>query len=502
MSEDEVKVLVTIPECKICYESFKTSTPSTLSCGHTFCIKCLRSMSIPNCPTCRQSFDSPKPNYELAEIFKGEQQPSPIVEKEQLNELQTHAYNLMKRRKNIFLTGSPGCGKSYVIKSFYRNFCTKYHIGLTITTGVSSLLIGGKTLHSFLGIQLGKESVAKLYSRIMRNPSCLLRWQYLDILIIDEISMLSPELFDKLEELARLIRKDTQPFGGIQLILSGDFLQLPVVNSHELCFEAKSWKKCVTNTVQLVDIIRQSDKTFQKCLNEIRVNNLSQESKELIKQLNNKKLEPKYGIQPTLIMTTNRNIDVINNKKNEELGESEYFDYELDIEINQEYCFESIEQRRKVVENYRKLCNAKDTLSLCVGSQVMLLYNKDQSNGLVNGSRGVVVGFDHDFPVVRFLNGMEQTIGCHTWEFTDENDVWTVRINMIPLKLAWALTVHSCQGQTLDYAHINFENVFEYGQVYVSMSRVKSIEGLSIKNLNLTDIMAHPKALSFYKNLE
>ena len=419
-----------------------------------------------------------------------------------MNELQNQAYDLMKQGKNIFLTGSPGCGKSYVIRKFYENFCTKLKIGLTSTTGVSAIIIGGKTLHSFLGINLAKENAFDLYRKLSYSSKYSTRWMELDILIIDEVSMLSAELFDKLEEVARYIRGNTKPFGGIQLILSGDFLQLPVVGSKLLCFEAQKWSTCIETTIQLTEIVRQNDKIFQKCLNEIRINQLSQESKELIATLNQKQLNPKFGIEPTIIMTTNKNVDIINNKKNTELGSSEYFDYEIEIKPDSEYKFSSFRDQERIIDGVRKSCNAKDRLMLCVGSQVMLLYNRDQDRELVNGSRGVVIGFSNDFPIVRFINGIEEVIEYYTWKFTDDENTPMVNISMIPLKLAWAITVHSCQGQTLDYAHIDFDYVFEYGQVYVSMSRVKNIEGLSIKNLSIRDIKAHPKALEFYRNLE
>jgi ATP-dependent DNA helicase PIF1 len=154
-----------------------------------------------------------------------------------------------------------------------------------------------------------------------------------------------------------------------------------------------------------------------------------------------------------------------------------------------------------MMEKYRKSSLAPETLQLCVGAQVMLVCNLDLESGLANGSRGVVVSIVEDVPVVRFMNGEERVISHWQWEI-EEDRKKQVRITQIPLRLAWAQTIHKAQGSTIDYAEMDLSNVFTYGQAYVALSRVRSLEGLSIIDINYEAVKAHPKALEYYRNLK
>ena len=174
-----------------------------------------------------------------------------------LNERQQEAYNHISNGENVFITGGGGVGKSTLIKYIYQHFKDNKKIACTSTTGTSAILIGGMTLHSYLGIGLGTAKVESLVKKIRSRPIIRKRWQELDILIIDEISMLSPELFEKIDKVAcrlrrrSLLKGKNEPFGGIQMILSGDFCQLRCINSERFCFESEIWKKCITRTVHL-----------------------------------------------------------------------------------------------------------------------------------------------------------------------------------------------------------------------------------------------------------
>lgn len=420
-----------------------------------------------------------------------------------LNEQQQRAFDAMIKGKSIFLSGSAGTGKSMLIKKFYSEYSHLLRIAITSTTGVSAVILGGKTLHSYLGIGLGTTSKERLAFKIKKGIATRNRWQKLDVLIVDEISMLSPELFDKLEYIARVVREKDTPFGGIQLILSGDFLQLPVVGSDKLCFEADTWNNCIDDMIYLTEIMRQRDTTFQECLNEIRIGNISEKSKSILKSITNKKLSPQFGIQPTIIYTTNESVDLINNeelyKLNEEGSVEDYYDYKMATFINKNLVPESI--RDSFIEKFTKSIPAKAELTLCVDAQVMLLCNSIEDDGLSNGSRGIITEFVDGIPKVKFLNGVEKIVSFHTWSQTDDYDNVLIGLTQIPLKLAWCLTVHSCQGQTIDYAIVNLSRVFTYSQVYVAISRVKDLNGLSITNLNLNTIKANPKALQFYNDI-
>lgn len=419
------------------------------------------------------------------------------MESLKLSEKQKDALNKIIKGYNIFLTGAGGVGKSLIIKLFYDEYKDSKKIGITSTTGTSAILIGGTTLHSFLGIGLGKDSAESLYLKIKKKAYMFKRWRDLDTLIIDEISMLSPHLFDKLELLARKLRYNELPFGGIQLILTGDFLQLPCIETDEFCFEAKSWDKCIKYSIYLTEIFRQEDSLFQTCLNEVRIGKLSKKSIDVLKSRVNKDLFNSSGILPTKIYSLNIDVDKENEKelnklslKNEDL---EFFEYELEVNL--------LKKNLKFVdEKIKKNCIAPQNLQLCIGAQVILLYNIDLESGLANGSRGIITKFEDNLPIVKFINGIECAIDYQEW-IIEENGEKIISITQIPLKVAYAITVHRSQGLTIDFAELDLSDIFEYGQAYVALSRVKNLEGLSIKNLNIKKINANKKAVQYYEKL-
>ena len=432
----------------------------------------------------------------MVEKFNREQM-SKEINNIKLNTKQNYAYNLMAQGKNIFLTGPGGVGKTALIKMFTKVYSKVKKIAVTSTTGTSALLINGTTIHSYLGIGFGSERVEKLVDKIKSMPWLKKRWTSTDVLIIDEVSMMNPELFDKVEEIARIIRKNKFPFGGIQLILSGDFCQLPVVGSTKFCFEADSWNFCVEETVYLTEIIRQGDKIFQDVLNNVRLGNINAKVMGILKQRKGINLTNDFGIMPTKLYSTNIDVDRINNNELDKLAEKDitFYEYEMDTHVNA-----NVGNRAGVIEKFKKSCNAPEILQLCVGVQVMLLKNLDLANGLANGSRGVVIGFLQDLPVVKFLNGEERIIDMEVWEVI-ENDKPILSAKQIPLKIAYAISIHKSQGCSLDFAEIDLSNIFEYGQAYVALSRVKSLQGLSIIGIDYNNICAHPKALEFYSNI-
>jgi ATP-dependent DNA helicase PIF1 len=421
-----------------------------------------------------------------------------MTDKIKLNNKQNEAYSLMSQGKNIFITGMAGGGKTSIIKLYKNVYGNSKQIAVTSTTGVSALLIGGTTLHSYTGIGLGTGSVGSITTTIFKRAYLRKRWNDLDTLIIDEISMLSPDLFDKLEEIARVVRHDERPFGGIQVILSGDFCQLPAINADgKFCFQAESWNKVITHTVYLDKIIRQSDPVFQKCLNNIRIGSMTKDTISMLKSRVGIKLTNAHGIKATKLFSLNYAVDRVNEQELDVLAEDDHGFYEYNMEI--EVYSKNI--KASVIDKFKKYCTAKQTLQLCIGAQVMLLCNLDLDCKLANGSRGVVVRFVNDIPVVKFLSGSERIIDYHIWE-VEENDKKTMRATQIPLKLAWACSIHKIQGATLDYVEIDLSQVFEYGQAYVALSRVKNLSGLSIIDIDVDKIKAHPEAIEYYNNLK
>lgn len=404
-----------------------------------------------------------------------------------LNEKQRDALNDVRERKNIFLTGPAGSGKSFLINVIKRLYDKQ--VAVTSTTGVSAVQLSGKTIHSWAGIGLGTGSVNELVKKIKKSKA-ICRWKYTKMLIIDEISMLSPEVFDKLCEIGMKIRNNNIPFGGIQLILCGDFLQLPVVNSASFCFKAKYWDSVVHKVVYLDKILRQKNKSFAKMLEKARLGICTKKMKTLFLSRCGLKPNMDDGIIPTRLYSKNMEVDTINNVELDKL-EGNLYTYDVDIEkrglVND-----------RLLDNFIKR-DKKITLKL--GAQVMLTENIDVENGLANGSRGVVVGFANELPIVKFKCGVQQVVG--RFERTYDCDNCWIKKRQVPLRLAWAITIHKCQGMTIDciVTNLHKDEIFEYSMAYVALSRVKSIEGLYLDAFSLRSIKCHPKALEFYQKL-
>jgi ATP-dependent DNA helicase PIF1 len=423
-----------------------------------------------------------------------------------MNDQQEAAVDAIRQKKNIFLTGAGGTGKSHTIR-FITEWCNTVGIRVAITamTGCAALLLGGKTLHSWAGIGLGRETPAELAAVILKKTPSRRRWLDTQLLVIDEISMMDPELLEKLDRVARLVRKQPlQRFGGLQLVLSGDFCQLPPVQKDKetvFAFESPVWSTLIDETHNLLKIERQHDPIFQRILGEARLGVLTQESIDILKGRMNK-IIPESDILPTLLYSRNKEVDMINKKNMDVLdGSIVAFDVQTVFQTKHRVFLptQSIDVQR-ALERLDLDAPYEAHLELKLGAQVMLLTNLDQEAGLVNGSRGVITGFaPSGLPMVRFLNTSNSIIiDRASWWLPDDN--YTGR-SQIPLKIAYAITIHKSQGSTLDCALIDIgSNTFEYGQAYVALSRVRSLEGLYIHRINPKMILCHPKVVAFYKS--
>ena len=441
-----------------------------------------------------------------------------------LNPGQQAAFDAIMKGKSIFLTGPGGTGKSFLIKEVFDKLNTPGHsVSLTAMTGCAALLLHSKakTLHSWSGIGLGADVVPLLVGKIKKSNRARLRWLKTDTLVIDEVSMMTPELFEKLEEIARRIRKDDRPFGGIQLIMVGDFFQLPPVSRGEVSFvfESPLWASMGLTTHALTEIVRQKNPEFQAILNEARTGTLTKASLKVLRRrmdLDYKSLE----IQPSMLFTRRGEVDSINATHLKKLT-TEKKTYSATTVFNPITQTLGLSKASLEVETavqaLDKVAAYSVELTLAVGAQVMLLTNINPGAGLVNGSRGVVVGFERPskeseegdlsggklptkhidvlFPVVRFKGG-KQLIQFHDWELQEFPGV---KRQQIPLKLAYAITIHKAQGATLDCALIDVGGrTFEYGQAYTALSRVKDMESLYIHDLAPEAFKAHPKVVAFY----
>ncbi|ABF82136.1 hypothetical protein MIV106R [Invertebrate iridescent virus 3] len=413
------------------------------------------------------------------------------------NPEQEWVLQLMDEGKSIFINSPAGTGKSALVKHWCSKTTTK-NIGLTSTTGISALNLGGSTVHSFLGIGLGVDTVDELYDRILKNHDKRELWLRLDVLVIDEVSMLQPELFDKLERLARKLRSSSERFGGIQIIATGDLFQLPCVgNDSSLIVDSKKFKKCIQVTIKLRNIVRQEDAQFKAVLNKVRVGLVDEHVEQVLKSRFGKTKSLPSNIRPTKLFCTRKSVQDINEKHLNKLAEMGYEFREYNMEFINQECPISFEY---IVQNFTRNSTTPETLHLCLQTQVVLTYN--QSPYLVNGSRGVVVDFtEEEYPVVEFLNGTTQVIKPHKFalHYTSRRGK-TQQVGyavQIPLKIAYALTIHSCQGLTIDYAIIDLNDCFEFGQAYTALSRVKTLDGLFLKKFDFGVIQPHPRALEY-----
>jgi ATP-dependent DNA helicase PIF1 len=454
---------------------------------------------------------------------------------------QQKAVDYAGQRHSFFLTGAGGTGKSFVIQHIVEAIeKSGRDVALTAMTGCAALLLGSnaKTLHSWAGIGLGKESVEVLVPKIKKSNKSRKNWLAADCLIIDEVSMMTPDLLDKLEAIAKVIKKNKAPFGGLQVILVGDLYQLPPIYKEgeltaanaQFVFESQSWRNYIKDVVVLDKVHRQSDPVFLQILNEARAGALSAES---IKILESRKTNAwkKLEIKPTLLFTRRADVDDVNVAQLQKCaGEDVVYKVKT---VKLPTVFATEQDVQWAIERMDKNSPYVPELRLRKGAQVMLLTNKYTEYKLVNGSRGVVVGFSDDndkkqlaelekgeqtadiekkikdlkmhlessqrIPFVKFKSGGTLAIDCHAWE---SDEIKGLQREQIPLRLAYAVTIHKAQGATLDCALVDIgDNTFEYGQAYVALSRVKSLDSLYIWDLNPSAFRVHPKVKAYLDSL-
>jgi len=417
---------------------------------------------------------------------------------------QKSAIEAVMRGDSIFITGPGGTGKSYLLEALRTEFRKAGRIlAVTAMTGCAALLLGthAKTLHSWAGIGLGKGSVESVLLSIRKNGRHKKNWKNTDCLVIDEVSMLTPQLLSFLDKVGQGVRRSEEPFGGLQVVFVGDFYQLPPVSKDSggsFAFQCDLWKSVVTGVYQLTKIHRQADPLFQTILNEARRGELSDESYAVLEE-RKAAVWKKQLIRPTMLFTRNTDIDTINRHYSSKLeGDERIFVATTETVPSKMLSKEDIAY---AVEKLDKNAAYEVELTLKIGAQVMLIHNLNPDLGLVNGSRGVLKGFDNDgVPLVKFISCLDTRRVEHTtWESDGDNPV--VR-RQIPLRLAYALTIHKAQGASLDSALVDIGlSTFEYGQAYVALSRVRSLEALYVHDLDRKAFRVHNAVKEFYEGL-
>jgi ATP-dependent DNA helicase PIF1 len=419
---------------------------------------------------------------------------------------------ILVKEKSVLLLSFGGAGKSYLIRQlvdFIKQKIPTFVVNVTATTGVAAVNVKGQTLHRFFGVGLARESADVLINKIRyTRKDVVKRLIETDLLIIDEVSMLSKEFWEKLDTISKAIRKNFLPFGGLRLLISGDFLQLPPVNG-EWVFESDEWHKINFIPMFLTEPKRFTDKSYFHMLLRIREGIVSQLDiqklrarvvayEDYIKAL--KAMDPEAReqmIKPTKIYPHRAKAEEENVEELDKLPGVMVLYLAKD-------SFESCNPKLKVAQ-YSEVFEglAPKEVKLKVGAQVMLTFNLSIDSGLCNGSRGVVVKLNQDSALVKFLADPENPvlIDPQCWSFEDATVNITRR--QIPLALAWAQTIHKSQGSTLDFCVADVgPDVFAAGQAYVALSRARNWDSLLLKNFVPKAIKANQKALEYVHKLE
>jgi ATP-dependent DNA helicase PIF1 len=412
---------------------------------------------------------------------------------------QETALTILKTGVNVFLTGEPGAGKSYTINR-YVEYLRQHGIepSITASTGIAATHIGGITIHSWSGIGIKTELDKNDLNKIAANATVVRRVRRTSALIIDEISMLTPETLAMVDVVCRKLKNNAAPFGGIQVVFVGDFFQLPPVRgfrmtierqtslieseSSPFCYTSAAWVRARPTVCYLTEQYRQDDPTFLGLLNAIRQNTFSADHAEL---LTTRKVEPLSAPQDApKLFSHNTDVDRVNTDMLARLpGKSETFTM-------------TSWGGDGLVAALVRGCLSPETLYLKVGATVMFTKNNPKE-GFVNGTLGTVTGFqgEHGTPVVLTKSGKHINVETMDWT-VEENGKVRAHITQLPLRLAWAMTVHKSQGVSLDEAVIDLRSVFEFGQGYVALSRVRRLSGLHLLGWNEQALQVHPHILA------
>lgn len=407
---------------------------------------------------------------------------------------QIEALKILKSGRNVFLTGEPGSGKTYTINLFAQWLRENYRgFAVTASTGIAATHINGVTIHSWSGLGIKETITDEHVSNIIENKDFLVRKiRSAGVLIIDEISMLSGNTIDNIDKILRGVRtefmQESKPFGGLQVIFVGDFFQLPPVDNPislddpekkrekpSFAFESEAWKDADPVVCYLTEQHRQRDGEFLNILTAMRNGEVTEEHKKAL--LHQPEIEPK-----TKLFTHNAEVDRINT-------------FELaKIEEKPEIYTMTSGGNQYLVDILKKNCLSPERLVLKKGAVVMFTRNNFDV-GYVNGTLGTVIDFKSDYPIVETNDGRHIYVDHAEWS-VDDGRAW---VKQIPLRLAWAITVHKSQGMSLDAARIDLSKTFEYGQGYVAISRVRTLSGLYLEGANDKAFMMHPKIVEMDK---
>lgn len=399
---------------------------------------------------------------------------------------QDEALQLLKLGHNTFLTGSAGSGKTYLLNKYIK-YLRQHRVGVSVTasTGLAATHLDGRTIHSWSGIGVHATLTDTDLTALQRDKRVRKRYQKTRVLIIDEISMLHAFQLDLVDRVARKMLDPLLPFGGLQVVLCGDFFQLPPVNSANgnttgFAFESIAWQQAQFCTCYLHEQHRQGNDPLLRVLNDIRSGTANDDTKVPLRTRYKK--QPAGAVQATRLFARNVSVDAINQD-------------ELNALAGEESSYYMTKQGgTKLTDALIRSCPAPDTLNLKVGAKVMFVKNATDGS-YVNGTLGVVESCSStEEPVIKTFDGNTVVAEAVDWKY-EENGSVLASISQVPLKLAWAITVHKSQGMTLDAAEMDLSDAFEPGMGYVALSRVRALSGLNLLGLNDIALQVHPEIL-------
>ena len=397
---------------------------------------------------------------------------------------QAAALAAVRQGDSILLTGVAGTGKSYVLAEISKDAALRLPgsrtVALTASTGTAAQLIGGRTLHSWLGVGRAEGDVASWRP----SKAAQIRMRAARLLIIDEVSMLEAGFFDNLSTFLSTVRENLAIFGGLQLVLVGDFAQLPPVRGN-YAFTSRTWSELAPRQCNLTTVMRQNSVDFQMMLCRLRLGQPQEADLERLMQCRHTAFQ--NGIIPTRLCALNRDADAINQRELGALLKSGAAPVQFAMTL------------RGGDGSWTKSLNIPETLMACVGAQVMVTRNITGRNGrieLANGTRAVIVAADDGSATIRLSGG---TVRILTPQRAIEEGNARNAVVFMPLALAWAISIHRSQGATLDALEVDLgPSIFEAGQAYVAISRARDLSAVRITRLDSRAFRCHPAVLEFY----